>query len=238
MSVALLADSLVLFAEYPRFKRIEKRGPAPESVAAMLPGDVNATEEAIGVAFNDWADYIAPNRTGRFRNKYPDGSTWSHLFLFRKNDPQHPLFPPDEEILRNRGVDTFVERYARIPAELRNRDLYLYEPSGDYFWESEYFYEGQPAKFRCSFLIHVEPAGDSGTKVEIFEYQPTIWVGEYFGMSAHAVLPTKLHDIRPAQPTTMDRKEVLQMIQEAAARFRVARDSERVDLSANARVRP
>ena len=214
--VALLLGSLVVVAEYHRFKRIEKRGPAPETVAAILPGDMNAAEAAIDAAFNDWAEYLAPNRDGRHRNKYPEGNTWNHLFLFRKNDPQHPLFPPDEEILLDGGVDSFVERYVRIPAELRARDLYLYEPSGDYFWESEYFYQGQAAKFRCSFFIHLEPAGGKGTRVEIFEYQPTIWVGEYFGMSAHAVLPTMLHDIRAAQATTKDRKEVLLMIEDTA----------------------
>jgi len=81
--------------------------------------------------------------------------------------------------------------------------------------KSEYFYKGQPAKFRCSFLIHLEPAGNSSTKVEVFEYQPTIWAGEYFGFSAHAVLPTTLHDIRPVQPTTTDRKALLTRIQNA-----------------------
>jgi hypothetical protein len=212
----LLLGTLFLVAEYPRFKRIEKRGPAPESVAAILPGDINMAAAAVGAAFNDWRDFIAPNRTGSYANKFPAGSKWSRLFLFLKNDPQHPLFPSDEEILLDRGMDTFVERYVRIATELRDRDLYLYEPSGDYFWDSEYFYKGQPAQFRCSFLIHLEPAAGSGTKVEIFEYQPTIWVGEYFGLSAHAVLPTMLHDIRPAQPTTTDRKEVLQMIVSAA----------------------
>jgi hypothetical protein len=212
----LVVASFILFAEYPRFKRIEKRGPAPETVSAILPGDIDAAVTAVNAAFNEWADLNAPSRTGASSNKFAYGSKWSRFFLFHKNDPRHPLFPPDQEILLDRGVDAFVERYVRIPAELRNRDLYLYEPSGDYFWQSEYFYQGQRAKFRCSFLIHFEPAGDSGTKVEIFEYQPMIWVGEYLGMSAHAVLPTMLHDIRPAQATTSDRKEVLLMIEDAA----------------------
>ena len=211
-AIAVAAGSFILALESHKFKRIEKRGPALESVAAILPADMNATEAVIGAAFNAWADYIGPNRSG-FRNKYPDGSTWSHLFLFRKDDPQHPLFPHDEEILLDRGVDDFVERYVHIPAELRKSDLYLYEPTGDYFWQSEYFYKGRATKFRCSFLIHLEPAKDSGTRVEIFEYQPMIWVGEYLGLSAHGILPSMLHDIRQAQPTTIDRKQVLKMIQ-------------------------
>jgi hypothetical protein len=213
----LLVASFILLAEYPRFKRIEKRGPVPETVSAILPGDIDTAVTAVNAVFNKWVDLNAPSRTGGSSNKFPYGSKWSRFYLFNKNDPQHPLFPPDEEILRNRGVDTFVESYVRIPAELRTRDLYLYEATGDYFWESEYFYHGNPAKFRCSFLIHFEPAGGSGTNVEIFEYQPMIWAGEYLGMSAHAVLPTMLHDIRPAQPTTKDRKVVLLMIEDAAS---------------------
>lgn len=212
----VLLAALFVVAAYPRFKKIERRGPAPESVGAVLPGDEDAAIAAVGATFNDWAAFIEPNRTRSFVNKFSPSNRWSHLFLFRKDDAQHPLFPADEEILLDRGADSFVEGYVRIPAELRNHDLYLYEPSGDYFWgSSEYFYKGQPAKFRCSFFIHLEPAGRAGTKVEIFEYQPTIWVGEYLGMSAHAILPTMLYDIRPAQATTAERKEALLMIEDA-----------------------
>jgi hypothetical protein len=213
---AFLAGCLVLLAEYPKFKKIEKRGTAPQEVAAILPGGVAAAGATIGAVFNDWAEFDVPNRAATFPNKFPSGSKWSRFFLFRKNDPGRPLFPSDDQILLDRGADDFVKRYVQIPAEFRNQDLYLYEPSGDYFWDSEYFYKDRPAKFRCSFVIHVEPAGDSQTKVEIFEYQPTIWVGEYLGISAHAVLPTMLHDIRPAEATTVDRQEVLLMIEDAA----------------------
>jgi hypothetical protein len=215
--LAALLGLLAVVSGCSRFKKIEQRGAAAESVAAILPGDRDAAVAAVFATFNDWAEFSAANRGGSYPNKFPLGSKWRDFFLFRKNDPRHPMFPPDEELLLDRGVDSFVERYVRIPAELRKSDLYLYEVSGDYFWESpEYFYNGQPAKFRCSFLIHFEPAGDSGTKVEVFEYQPMIWVGEYFGFSAHSILPTTLHDIRPAQPTTADRKEVLLMIEDAA----------------------
>jgi hypothetical protein len=215
--LVLLLCSIVGLAVYPRFKRIEKRGPEPERVGSTIPGDTNTAAVAITAAFNDWAEFDVPNRRGSFPNKFPYRTKWSFFFLFHKGDPRHPLFPSDEEILLDRGADSFVTGYVRIPAALRSQDLYLYEPSGDYFWESEYFYQGQPAKFRCSFLIHIEPAKDSGVTVEIFEYQPYIWVGEYLGLSAHAILPAMLHDIRPAQPTTADRMEVLQMIQRAAA---------------------
>ena len=214
-SFAILIGLLAVAGIYPRFKRIEKRGPAPQSVAAIFSGDEDATAASIRDVFNNWRDFNRPDSIGHYKNKFPNGNQWSHFFLFGRNDEQNPLFPSDEEILLDRGVDSFVERYVSIPSALRTHDLYLYEPSGDYYWNSEYFYNGQPAKFRCSFLIHVEPAEQSGTKIEIFEYQPTIWVGKYLGLSAHAILPTMLHDIRPAEATTVDRKAVMAMIQGA-----------------------
>ena len=212
---AAILGSLLVVVACAKFKKIEKRGPAPEAVAGILPGDVNTVAASISGLFNGWSDFIAADRHGHYQNKFPYGSQWSHFYLFRKDTAQHSLFPTDEEILLDRGVDAYVERYVRISPSLRNQDFYLYEPSGDYYWESEYFYKGQPAKFRCSFLIHLEPAGTSSTKVEVFEYQPTIWAGEYVGLSAHAILPTALHDIRPVQPTTSDRKALLTRIQNA-----------------------
>jgi hypothetical protein len=210
-----LVSSLAALRIYPRFKKIEKRGPAPTSVAAIVPGDVNTVAALIGTTFNDWLDFDRPKRTGTYKNKFPYGSQWSHFFLFRRENKQHSMFPTNEEILIDRGADSFVERYVHLPPELRIRDFYLYEPSGDYYWNSEYFYNGQSARFRCSFLIHVEASEDASTKVEIFEYQPTIWVGEYLGLSAHALLPAMLHDIRSVGATTTDRKELLAIIQKA-----------------------
>jgi hypothetical protein len=208
--------ALLVFVDYPKLKKIEKRAPAYESVAAELPGDLDRVAAAINETFNVWADFDRPGRIGKYQNKFPYGNHWSRFFLFRKDDAQHPLFPSDEEILLDRGVDSFVDRYVRIPPELRSSDFYMYEPTGDYYWESEYFYQGKAAKFRCSFLIHLEPAKNSSVKVEIFEYQPAVWVGEYLGMSAHAILPAMLHDIRPVQPTTVDRQAVLQLIHQSA----------------------
>ena len=212
---ALLLAAITVVAGYPKLKKIEKRGPPPETVAAILPEDVATMAAAIGDTFNKWSDFDVPNRIGAYHNKFPYGSHWSKFFLFDKT-ATHNFFPSDDEIRIDRGIDTSVERYVNIPAQLRTQDFYLKEPIGDYYWDSEYFYAGQPAKFRCSFLIHVEPATANSTKVEIFEYQPTVWVGEYLGLSAHAVLPAMLHDIRPAESTTVDRQNLLTLIQSAA----------------------
>jgi hypothetical protein len=212
----VLLSSVTALWIYPHFKKIEKRGPRPGIVAAILPGEVNAVAASIGTAFNDWSDFDRPDRIGNFQNKFPNASRWSHFFLFREADAWgSSLFPSDNEILLDRGVDSFVERYVTIRPELRTHDFYLYQPTGDYYWESEYFYEGKPAKFRCNFLIHLEPSGNANTRVEIFEYQPTIWVGNYFGLSGHALLPAMLYDIRPVEATTTDRRDVLAEIQRA-----------------------
>jgi hypothetical protein len=116
----------------------------------------------------------------------------------------------------------------QIAPEQRTHDFYLYEPTADYYWSSEYLYKGHPAKFRCAFLIHLEPADAGGsatdssaktadakvaaTKVEIVEAQPMVWAGEYLGFSAHAVLPTMLHDSRPVEETTSEREALLEVI--------------------------
>ena len=106
---------LMVVLVYPRFKRIEKRGPAPASVTANLQGDVNTAVALIGTVFNDWLDFDRPGRIGSYQNKFPHDSPWSHFFLFRKGDAQHPLFPSDEEILLDRGLDSSVARYVRVP---------------------------------------------------------------------------------------------------------------------------
>ena len=203
----------VLAMQAHRFKHIEKRGPAPGRVNAILPGDLDATAGRIESVFNRWPEFEQASRTGTFLNEFPRDSQWSHFFLSRRDDAGLLLFPSDEEISRNRGADSFIMSYLRIPPVNRSRDFYFHEPSGDYYWDSEYFYINAPAKFHCSFLIHLEPADASHTTVEIFEYQPYIWAGEYFGFSAHAILPTKLHDIRTVEPTTSDRRALLAVIE-------------------------
>jgi len=212
LSAAFLG--LVIATQVHRLKHIEKRGPSAERVTAILPGGVDATAARIASTFNVWSEFERPGRAGSFANKSARESQWSHFFLSRRDGTGLHLFPSDEEIRRNRGLDSFIESYVRIPPTNRANDFYFDEPSGDVFWDSEYFYKNAPAKFRCSFLIHLEPADSSHTTVEIFEYQPYIWAGEYFGFSAHTILPTTLHDIRPVEPTTSDRQAILAQIVE------------------------
>ncbi|HET6142146.1 MAG TPA: hypothetical protein VFE02_01465 [Candidatus Acidoferrales bacterium] len=81
---------------------------------------------------------------------------------------------------------------------------------GDSFLQGSY--EGS---VRCAFLIHLEPYGTSQTKVEIFEYQPEVWVGQYLGFSAHSIFPVFLDDIRRVPATAADRNDVLSVVKAA-----------------------
>ena len=214
LAILGLAGSLEAY----RFKKIEKQAPAELSpVTAEVPANPDAVSAAIRNTFNVWEDLARTNFKGPYERKFPTGNKWRSFYLFTHGGTGLNVFPPDEEILLDRGEDSFVRRYVAIAPELRQNDFYLHEVTGEEFWLSEYSYRGQPAKFRCSFFIHLEPASGSQTRVEIFEYQPTIWAGEKFAMSAHAILPTMLHDIRPAQATTADRVEVVTMIRDGLA---------------------
>jgi hypothetical protein len=217
-AIALVTMGLAISLGAYRFKKIEKKGPAELSpVTAELPADSNAVSAAIQKTFNVWDDLARTNCAGTYKNKFPASSKWRAFWLFTHGGTGLNLFPPDEDVLRNGGEDSSVRRYIAIPSELRRGDFYLHEPTGDQYWPSEYVYRGQPAKFRCSFFIHLEPTRGSHTRVEIFEYQPEIWAGEKLAMSAHAILPTMLHDIRFAQATTTERVEVVTMIREGLA---------------------
>jgi hypothetical protein len=198
------------------FKKIEKAGPAMMSVKAVLPLNLTVLVSDIENAFNPWADLARASTGSTFKNRFSIQSKWRDFYLFRNGDSSYSVFPSDETIALNRGADRLILSYISIPANLRQNDFYLYEPTGEKYWDSEYSYKNAPAKFRCAFIIHVEPVGESGTRVEIFEFQPEVWVGEKLAWSAHSVFPVLLHDIRSVQTTTGDRLEILKLIQDAA----------------------
>ena len=98
-----------------------------------------------------------------------------------------------------------------FPQDYRNNpfDIFLYEPTGDVYWPSEYLYNGKKADFRCSFILH-QSSANGGSQIQIFEYQPQIRAGNYFDPLGHAG-PGMYWDIRPVEPTVIDR-EILKSI--------------------------
>lgn len=224
-AVALLIIGTAAAIYVSGHKTIEKHGPTPPPpVSATLASGVDAVDRAIHETFNDWADLLAdlklPAGAQRsYQSRFPRGSQWDRFFLFRNDGPQLSVFPDDDQIRLTAGANLSILRYLEIVPAGRSRDLYLDEPSAEQWWNSEYVVDGEPAKFRCAFLIHLEPADNAGTRLEIYEYHPTLWAGERLGFSPHALpVPVWLHDIRFVDATTRDREEVLRLIETTLAK--------------------
>jgi hypothetical protein len=127
-----------------------------------------------------------------------------------------PVFPSDDLLRAAAGDNPPLQAYLAIPAAQREDDLYFFEPTGDRYWPSEYFKDGQPVRFRCAFLIHFEAASAGETRVDVLEYVPTVALGKRFGIGAHG--PGFLEDIRPVAPTNFDRAQLLRWIAAAFSR--------------------
>ena len=81
MAVCVIILGFATATQVHLFKHIEKRGPAPERVMAILPGDLNATAGRIEAIFNRWSEFERPGRSESFPNKFSQDSLWSRFFL-------------------------------------------------------------------------------------------------------------------------------------------------------------
>jgi hypothetical protein len=151
---------------YSNFKRIERR-PAgtPVSDTIVVGADTKTVADAKLKTFNDGhrLGFPAPN-------KFSGQEKVHYFFLWNRKDS---IFPDDTQLGFHVGQDPALRRYSELPANARSVDFYLYEPSGDYYWSSEYFFNGTPAKFRCAFIIHLEPLGSTKTKFNAFRARPS-----------------------------------------------------------------
>ena len=125
-----------------------------------------------------------------------------------------PIFPDPIQQRLNSDGNPALARYAALPAEARALDLYLHDPL-DRWWTSEYVADGSPVKFRCDFLLHLEPA-DGGTRVEVVEYLPRVWPRDHFQLLGHHG-PGRYRDIRRVAPTVRDREDLLAAVRAALA---------------------
>ena len=48
-----------------------------------------------------------------------------------------------------------VTRFASLLPAARADAFYLFEPTGDRYWPSEYVYDGKPVDFRSAFIVHL-----------------------------------------------------------------------------------
>ena len=189
---------------YSNFKKIEKRtSGAPFSDTIVVDANMKSVAATIVKTFNDGhrLGFSAPN-------KFSAQEKFHYFFLWNRKDS---IFPDDVQLGFHVRQDPALRRYSELPAGARSNDFYIYEPSGDYYWNSEYFSNGAPAKFRCAFIIHLEPLGSTTTKVEVLEYLPEIWVGKVFDPMGHSG-PGFYYDIREVGPTEADRTDLLEII--------------------------
>jgi len=176
----------------PRFKKIEHREAAyARPVETVLPVPMEKLAAQI--------------RSKQFLQ----GTHYEGFHVFSAADQ---IFPDAFQLRAFAGSDPELERYVNLPDSARKNDFYL-ATFLDTYWPSTYFYNGAPAKFTCKFILHLEPAGNR-TKVQVFEYQPEIWVGEEFVMLGHHG-PDFYYDIRFVEPTAQDRIQLLDRLTSA-----------------------
>jgi len=170
----------------PRFKKIEHREAAyARSVETVLPVPMEKLAAQI--------------RSKQFLQ----GTPYEGFHVFSAADR---IFPDVFQLRAFAASDPELEHYVNLPDSARKNDFYL-ATFLDTYWPSTYFYNGTPAKFKCKFILHLEPAGDQ-TRIQVLEYQPEIWVGEEFVMLGHHG-PDFYYDIRFVEPTAQDRTKLL-----------------------------
>ena len=205
--VLLTSGTVAVLLLYPRLKKIERRGPVPSAVVLTILQKPEVASATLWGTFRDGVPL--------FEGPVSVSGNW---YRFRPARFGDPVFPDDFQLKTWSRRDQQIREYVGLPANRKKDDLYLFEPTGDYYWRSEYFYKGEPAKFRSSFILHLEPQANGQTRMDVMEYLPEIWVGEEFGWSAHTgPLPGFFHDIRMVAPTTTDCRQVAKKIQEALA---------------------
>lgn len=103
--------------------------------------------------------------------------------------------------------------YLKLPPNVRENDLFLYDVLHN-FWESpDYHCDGQPAKFRTDFIVHLERTGEKGARIEIIQFQPSVLCGEVFLFERHG--PGWFKNMKWVSPTVKDSEDLLGTIIDA-----------------------
>jgi len=122
--------------------------------------------------------------------------------LLVARDEVQPSSPPDEELRLKNSWDIY--RVVCGPSRRRTgQRFYFHEPSGDVFWGLRIFLlKVRRRSFRCSFLIHLEPADSSHTTVEIFRIpSPTSGPANISDFRHTLSCPRACTTFRPVEPT-------------------------------------
>jgi hypothetical protein len=205
IAIALLGTlAFAVFIFQDRSKAPIRTGSPPRNIDAVAGQDIEHVNAGIRRIF-------AAARADRSSSKFGE---------FDLHPAIDPIFPDDVQLQLASAKNKALADYVAIDPAARSADLYLTPPpigppdsSGntDYYWTSEYEYEGQPVKFKCNFIIHLEPQSTGATLISILEHQPEIWIGRKFDLLGHAG-PALYRDIRLVEPTNRDRAELLDFI--------------------------
>jgi hypothetical protein len=190
--------SAVLMSAACRETSIARRGPTQQRLVTRTYGDslVHARAKILDVF------------TGS-RSQLPE--PFRHM---RANALTPPSFRPD-------WLTTFVDpggyldAYKRISPDERVDDLLLQDPTGDFYWDSEYTTVepvDRPVRFHCGLIVHLVTRGLSSTEVQVYELVPSVWAGEHWAFAAHGAGVGRYHDIRFVEPTVTDRIKALDLI--------------------------
>lgn len=109
-----------------------------------------------------------------------------------------------------------LERYARLEASAWARDFYVTGPFRD--WLSEYSQDGERLPFNTNFFVHLEPVGETESRIEVIECYPRVHAGGDFRLCTRHGGPMTVRDIQPVPPTTRDRRMMLDVAVQVAQR--------------------
>src|SRR6266853_78425 len=200
-----LASTLLLLAAQGRFKRLQKTTVrSVDFTEVILPvNKLTAVKKITAISYR----IVGIDRGVTLKGKFAD---------FSLSNSHDPSSADDDYQLRAHSSDNpALQRYLKLRPESRRDNFYL-SPRMDSYWpSSEYTYRGKPAQFTCNFIIHLEDAGNLTTKLEVIETSPEVKIGERLGKSAHTgPFPQFFLDIRQVPPTTEDRQELLEALEQ------------------------
>jgi hypothetical protein len=175
-----------------------REGPQRETVADEVALPVQAVHAALLQRFGS-----LPVSEPPLLSKFRASPVVSNRDGVQRRDPN------DVSLIGWGNEDPAMRRYMALPPEQRMHDIHAYQIAGD-SWLSEYHVGGVAVEFRTDFLLHLEPIGETATRIEVLEAFPRANAGRRFGWAHHTVLPGWKNDIRRVPPTVIDRERVLE----------------------------
>lgn len=201
----LLALSLLAF-QACQSKKIERRGgKIVDATTIVVPYDLKTTEQSL---------LRAAGMRHLPKDEFPAGSfTVPGMGSF----PLYPLDPVRQRLgleqinsKQHRPRNPSLERFVKAAPNSHGK-CYVMMGASDMKWTSEFYVDGSPAPFSCSYLLELKPIGQSATSLEVFEIRPFIEAGTIWTIGPSLGFVT-LQDRRDVSPTTSDRLAVLEFL--------------------------